>query len=99
MEEVYAAMLLHKARKEINEKTIKSVLEAAGIKVNEAKIKALIASLEGVDIDAAIKEAAIAPVAATSSEHHAKKEEAREEKKDEGKSQEDAAAGLGALFG
>ncbi len=98
MEEVYAAMLLHKARKEINEKNIKSVLEAAGIKVNEAKIKALIASLEGVDIDAAIKEAAIAPVA-TPSEHHAKKEEAKEEKKDEGKSQDEAAAGLGALFG
>jgi large subunit ribosomal protein L12 len=103
MEEVYCAMLLHKAGKEINEESVKKVLDAAGVKVEEAKIKALVASLDGVDIEAAIKEAAVAPVAAAESGSEAgeEKKEAKEEKKkeDEGKSQEEAAAGLGALFG
>jgi len=46
MEYVYGAMLLHAAGKEINEENLKKVLEAAGIEVDEAKIKALTASLE-----------------------------------------------------
>jgi len=103
MEEVYAAMLLHKAGKEINEDAVKKVLEAASVEVNDAKIKALVASLDGVDIEAAIKEAAVAvPVAiAPSGDSGEAKEEAKEEKKEEDdkKSQEEAAAGLSSLFG
>ena len=102
MEEVYGALLLHKAGKEINEANLKKVLEATGVQVEDAKIKALIASLEGVNIDEAIKEAAVAPVAASSgeaapSEGGEKKEEKKPE--EEKKSTEEAAAGLGALFG
>ena len=101
MEEVYAALLLHKAGKEINEANVEKVLEATGVSVEEAKVKALIASLDGVDIEAAIKEAAAAPVAAAPSEATAGGEEKKEEKKPEEKkkSTEEAAAGLGALFG
>ncbi|MDO8555609.1 MAG: 50S ribosomal protein P1, partial [Nanoarchaeota archaeon] len=36
MELVYAAMLLHKAGKEINEANVKKVADAAGLKVEEA---------------------------------------------------------------
>ena len=60
MEYIYAAMLLHKAGKEINEGAIKAVLEAAGVAVDDARVKALVASLEGVNIDEAI-ETPIAP--------------------------------------
>jgi large subunit ribosomal protein L12 len=101
MEEVYAGMLLHKAGKDISEDNVKKILEAAGIEVNDGKIKALVASLEGVDIEAAIKEAAVAPVSASSGDVGGEAKEVKEEKKEEDdkKSQEEAAAGLGALFG
>lgn len=103
MELVYAAMLLHKAGKEINEANVKKVIEAAGIKKDDAQIKALVAALDGVDIEKAIKEAAI-PVAAPAAAAPAggeKKEEKKEEKSEEDKKEEEAkaTAGLGALFG
>ena len=98
-------MLLHSAGKEINEANLKKVLEAAGVKADDARIKALTASLEGVDIEEAIKSAAAAPVAAApaasggaSSDEGKKKEEKKEEEEEE-VSEEEAAAGLGALFG
>ncbi len=98
MEYIYAGMLLHKAGKKITEDAVKKVLEAAGVAVEAGRVKALVAALEGVDIDAAIKEAAAvaAPVAAAHAAPAEKKAEKKEEKKaDEGA----AAAGLGALFG
>ena len=105
MEYIYSAMLLHSAGKEINEANLKKVLEAAGVKADDARIKALTASLEGVDIEEAIKSAAAAPVAAApaasggaSSDEGKKKEEKKEEEEEE-VSEEEAAAGLGALFG
>ena len=104
MEYVYAAMLLHKAGQKVDEANVKKVLEAAHVKVDDARAKALVAALEGVNIEEAIEKAAMAQVAAAAPaaghEHkaeakvdHAKK--AAEEKK----SEELAAAGLGALFG
>ena len=56
MEYVYAAMLLHKAGKEINEETLTGVLSAAGITTDPVRVKALVASLSEVNIDEAIKE-------------------------------------------
>lgn len=94
---IYAALLLHKAGQKVEEASVKKVLEAAGIKVDDNRVRALIAALNGVDIEAAIKEAAVvsaAPAAAPSAA--GKKEEKKEEEK---KSAEEAAAGLGALFG
>ncbi|HDO19387.1 MAG TPA: 50S ribosomal protein P1 [Thermoplasmatales archaeon] len=106
MEYIYSAMLLHSAGKEINEENVKKVLEAAGVKVDDAKVKALIASLEGVNIEEAIKNATIAApaapaAAATAGEakEEKKEEEKKEEKKEEEVSEEEAAAGLSALFG
>ncbi len=95
--EVYASLLLHKAGKEINEHNIKKVLEAAGVKADDSKVKALVANLEGVNIEDAIKQAAVAPVAApAAASAHPKKEEKKEEEK---KPTEEAAAGLSSLFG
>ena len=45
MEYVYSAMLLHRAGKDINEANVKKVLEAAGVNVDEGKVKALVAAL------------------------------------------------------
>ena len=100
MEYVYAAMLLHKAKKTIDEASVKKVLDAAGVATEDAKVKALIAALDGVDIEEAIKKNSImaAPVTGGVAPAEAPaeaKEEAKEEKKDDGQ----AAAGLGALFG
>jgi large subunit ribosomal protein L12 len=63
MEYVYAAMLLHAAGKKINETNLTKVLKGPGIKVDEARVKALVAALDGVDIDDAIKQASAIPAA------------------------------------
>ena len=98
MQEVYAALLLHDAKQPINEENLKKVLHSIGSSVEETKIKALVASLEGVNIDDAIAQAAVAVTAAAPAAGGAPaKKEAPAE--DEGKKAEEAAAGLSALFG
>lgn len=93
-------MLLHSAGQPINEENVKKVLTAAGVKTDAARVKALVASLEGVNIEEAIKSATAIPVAAAPAAAAApaeKKEKKKEEKKEE-VSQDEAAAGLSALF-
>ena len=98
MEYIYAALLLHNAGKAITEEAVTAVLQAAGIEVNEARVKALVAALEGVDIEEAISKAAFAaPAAAAPAAAEAPAEEEEEEEEDT--SEEDGMAGLGALFG
>ena len=100
MEYVYAAMLLHKAKQKIDEANVKKVLTAAGVHVDESRVKALVAALEGVDIEKAIEKSAVASVAVAAAPAAEKKEEHKKEEKKEAKvSEEAAAAGLGALFG
>ncbi len=100
MEMMYAALLLHKAGKPINEENMKKVLEAVGANADVGRIKAVVTALEGADIEKIIEKAssvAAAPVAAASAPAPAEKK--KEEKKDEKKSEEEAAAGLAGLFG
>lgn len=105
MEYIYAAMLLHTIGQEISEENVKKVLEAAGAKVDDARVKALIAALEEVDIEEAMEKTAVtaaAPAAAAPKEEEkAEKEEEKEEEEEESEEEkeEEAAAGLGALFG
>jgi large subunit ribosomal protein L12 len=108
MEYVYAAMLLHKAGKPIDEKSLTDVLTAAGINADPIRVKALIASLAEVNIDEAIKSSpammpavAAAPVAAASAAPTAAKpgEEKKKKEEEEKKREEAAVEGLGALFG
>lgn len=105
MEYLYAAMLLHKAGKKINEKNLTGILTAAGIKADPVKLKALVASLAEVDIDEAIKTppafitATQAPAApAPAPEEKPAKEEKKKEEEEKAK-EEAAMEGLGALFG
>lgn len=101
MEYVYAALLLNAAEKDINEENVTAVLSAAGVEVDDARVKALIASLEDVDIEEAIATAAVAaPAAAAAAPAEEEAEEApAEEEDDEEEAEAAAAAGLGALFG
>lgn len=64
MEYVYAAMLLHSAEKEIDDKAVTAVLTAAGVDVDGARVKALVSSLGSVDIGEAMATAVAAPAAA-----------------------------------
>ena len=50
MEYVYAAMLLHSAEKDIDEDGVSSVLSAAGVEVDGARVKALVTSLGDVAV-------------------------------------------------
>ncbi len=103
MEYIYSAMVLYSAGKDITEDAIKAILTAAGVEADAAKIKALVASLDGVDIKEAIASAAVcaAPAAAAAAPVAAATEApAKEaEPEEEAVSEEEAAAGLSALFG
>ncbi|MBL7160930.1 MAG: 50S ribosomal protein P1 [Candidatus Aenigmarchaeota archaeon] len=96
MNYVHAALLLHSAGKSISESALKKVIEAAGAKPDEAQVKSLVSSLEGVDIDEASKVTA-APAPAAAAAGDAKPAEKKEEKPE--KKAEEAAAGLSSLFG
>jgi large subunit ribosomal protein L12 len=105
MEYIYAAMLLHKAGKEINEANLTQVMTAAGINVDAVRVKALVASLAEVKIDEAIKSAPAmmtapaAPAAAAPAAEAKPKEDEKKKKEDEKQKEEAALEGLGALFG
>lgn len=101
MEYVYGSLLLHAAGKKVDESGLMNILKAAGVQVDETRVKALVATLEGVNIDEAIKSAAVPAIAAPAAAPAApaKAEEKKEEKKVEEKKEEEALAGLGALFG
>ena len=103
MEYVYAALMLHKLKKEITEENVTSIVKASGAELNEAKVKSLVASLADVNIEDAIKAAPVAAAAAPAAAAPAAAGEGKkEEKKDEGasaKSEEAAMEGLSSLFG
>ena len=102
MEYVYAAMLLHSAEKTIDDDAVSAVLKAAGVTADSARVKALVASLSGVDIAEAMATAVAAPAAAApaaaaagGSSDAAPAAEEEEEDEDDGGGFE----GLGTLFG
>jgi len=102
MEYVYAALMLHKLKKEITEENVTSIVKASGAELNEAKVKSLVASLADVDIEEAIKAAPVAAAAPAAAAPAAAGDGKKEEKKDEaaaGKSEEAAMEGLSSLFG
>ena len=103
MEYVYAALMLHKLEKEVNEANVTSVVKATGAEVNEAQVKALVASLADVNIEDAIKAApvAVAAAAAPAADAAAGGDEKKEKKAEPpSEIQEEAAMeGLSSLFG
>ncbi len=104
MEYVYGALLLNAANKPIDEKGLSGVLTAAGVQPDAGRVKALLASLEGVNLQelltkAATVSAAAAPAPAPAEKGEAKGKKEEEKKEEKGVSEEEAAEGLSALFG
>ena len=111
MEYVYAALIVNESDEEVNEENITAVLEAAGVDVEESRVKALVAALEDVDIEEAIETAAAAPApaaggsaggeveAADDDDEEDAEEEAADEGGDDDDDEEADGEGLGALFG
>ncbi|WP_418281185.1 50S ribosomal protein P1 [Halorubrum sp. DTA98] len=111
MEYVYAALILNETGEEINEDNITGVLDAAGVDVEESRVKALVAALEDVDIEDAIETAAAAPAAGAAAggaaaddggddaDDDADEEAAEEEEEDDDEDEGDGGEGLGELFG
>jgi large subunit ribosomal protein L12 len=101
MNYIYSALLLHSAKKEINEENVKKIVSAVE-QPDDAKVKALVAALDGVNIEDVISKAAMpvavaAPVAGSAPAAEKKEDKPSEEEQE--KKAEEAAAGLSALFG
>ena len=99
MEYIYAALLLDAAGKEVSEQNLLSVVKAAGMDPDEARAKAVVSSLKGVNIKDVIKNAQSVQAAPAAAPAQAAKEEKKEAKHEEKKSEEEAASGLASLFG
>ncbi|WP_092566577.1 50S ribosomal protein P1 [Halorubrum sp. SD626R] len=114
MEYVYAALILNETGEEINEDNVTGVLEAAGVDVEESRVKALVAALEDVDIEEEIETAAAAPAAGAASggsadaaaadeadddEDEADEAEEAADEADDDEDEGDGGEGLGELFG
>jgi large subunit ribosomal protein L12 len=97
MEYTYAALLLHKVGKDINEDNLKAVISATGAEVDEAKVKVMVASLQGVDIADKLANASVAAAPAAGGD--AGKAEAPKEEKKKEEPKAEAAEGLASLFG
>jgi len=97
---MYAALVLHKAGKKIDEQGLTSVVKAAGVEVDQVKVKALASALSEINIDEALKNAAtMAMAAAAPAAAPAGAGKAEEKPKAEEKKEEEALAGLASLFG
>lgn len=100
MDYIYAALALHAAKQPITEDGVKKVLNASGAKVDDLRVKALVAGLEGVNIDEAIAQAAVTAAAAAPAATAAKEEKKpAADEKSEADREAEAASGLASLFG
>ncbi|PSQ54694.1 50S ribosomal protein P1 [Halobacteriales archaeon SW_8_68_21] len=86
MEYVYAALILNETGEEINEDNVTGVLEAAGVDVEESRVKALAA-----DADASADE--------TDDDEEDEADAAEEAADDDDEDEGDGGEGLGELFG
>ena len=102
MEYLHASLILHSTGKKITEKAVGDILTAAGVTPDKNRIKGLVAALADVNIEEALKSAAVmpsvaaapaaasAPAAATPAAAPAPEPEEEEEEEE---------SGLSSLFG
>lgn len=101
MEYMYAALLLHKLKQDINEDNVRNVIKATGVVPDDLRIKSLVTALNEVNIDEALKSSPVSvpgpaiPLASSSPQPT----ESKEQEKKEEKKEEEALEGLSALFG
>ena len=98
MESVYAALLLHKASKDITEESVEKVLKAADLKPDKEQITKLVAGLKEMNIEEILKSAAAAPVASVPSGKAAPAKEEKKEEKKAKEEEEEEPTGIGSLF-
>jgi len=101
MEYMYAALLLHKLKQDINEDNVRNVIKATGIAPDDVRVKSLVTALSEVNIDEALKSSPVSvpgPLASPQATSPQPAESKEEEKKEE-KKEEEALEGLSALFG
>ena len=89
-----------KNRRKFTEQSVRSYWPSPDV----ARIKAVVSALEGVDIEQAIKEAAVTPAAPAAATEAApqqgeKKVDNKPSEEEQKQNEEQAAEGLGALFG
>jgi large subunit ribosomal protein L12 len=99
MEYVYAALLLHATKQNITEAGITKVMKAASAEADSSRVKALIAALEGVDIEEAIKATPIAAAPVPAAAAAAESAPAAKEEEEEEEGVEGVDLGLASLFG
>jgi len=109
VEYVYASLLLHTAGKEISEENLRRVLDAAGVKVDEVRVKMLVAALKEINIDEVLKQASVAPAvpvtpvvaqAAAPAPQQAQPAPAKAEEEEKKEvTEEEIAEGISSLFG
>jgi large subunit ribosomal protein L12 len=105
MEYLHAALVLHSTGKDVSEKGIGAIIKAAGGKPDEAKIKALVATLSSIDIEEAIKGASFMTAVAsgsTKTDDSTTREQIMGSKDEEEEAEEEEEGddlGLASLFG
>ena len=101
MEYVYAALLLDAAGKEVTEQSLMDIVKAAGMSPDEARAKAMVASLKGVNIKDIIKNAQNMQTAAAApqAQQEGAQQKAQKKPEEDKKTEEEAATGLAGLFG
>jgi len=101
VESIYAALLLHKASKDITEDNIEKILKAADVKPDKTQITKLVAGLKETDIETILSSASAAPIAAAApagTSAGPAKEEKKKEEKEEEEDEEEIPSGIGSLF-
>ncbi|MBD3255757.1 MAG: 50S ribosomal protein P1 [Candidatus Lokiarchaeota archaeon] len=98
MESVYAALLLHKAQKDITEAALEKILKAAGVTPDASQLKKLVAGLKDTDIDTILSSAAAAPMVAAPTAGGGGGAAPAEEEDEEEEEEDEEPAGIGSLF-
>ena len=101
MESIYAALLLHRAEKEITEAAVEKILKAAGVDVDKPQITKLVAGLKERDINDILKSASATPIMAAPIAGGGAPSggaPAAIEEKEEEEEEEEEPTGIGSLF-
>jgi large subunit ribosomal protein L12 len=99
MEYMYAALLLHKLKQDINEDNVRNVIKATGVAPDDVRIKSLVTALSEVNIEEALKSSPVPGPVTSPAATSPQPAESKEEEKKEEKKEEEALEGLSALFG
>ena len=101
MEYLHASLILHSSGKKITEKAVSDIITAAGLTPDKNRIKGLVAALGDVNIEEALKSAAVMPsvAAAPAAGKTAAPAKAAAPEPEPEEEDEEEESGLSSLFG